>query len=179
MTSTPHFSPSVFIDVFRFPFSALFSFFPTCSPFLSPPFFLPPLPCRHQRSGSQAPEEQSKGDPDTAPLQQLLLLPQPQRDQPQPGGTPSGALSVIGRSSTLNSKPRVRPQLGVGDEPKRFYSTLPGPFRGRESTPNGRRKEEAGQGGGGVKHSLYQSPHLLLLQGYNRQVSTTGCGQCR
>ncbi|XP_075891045.1 ras-associating and dilute domain-containing protein isoform X3 [Nelusetta ayraudi] len=62
-------------------------------------------------------------------------------------------------------------QLGVGDEPKRFYSTLPGPFRGREreTTPNGRRKEEGSQGGGGVKHSLYQSPHLLLLQGYNRQ----------
>lgn len=77
----------------------------------------------------------------------------------------------------------VRPQLGDGDEPKRFYSTLPGPFRGREreTTPNGRRKEEGSQGGGGVKHSLYQSPHLLLLQGYNRQVSAEVlwcCGQC-
>lgn len=63
-------------------------------------------------------------------------------------------------------------QLGVGEEPKRFYSTLPGPLRGRErdATCNGRRKEEGSQGGGGVKHSLYQSPHLLLLQGYNRQV---------
>ncbi|XP_011611098.1 ras-associating and dilute domain-containing protein isoform X4 [Takifugu rubripes] len=61
-------------------------------------------------------------------------------------------------------------QLGVGDEPKRFYSTLPGPVRGRErETSNGLRKEEVGQGGGGVRHSLYQSPHLLLLQGYNRQ----------
>lgn len=64
-------------------------------------------------------------------------------------------------------------QLGVGDEPKRFYSTLPGPVRGRErETSNGLRKEEVGQGGGGVRHSLYQSPHLLLLQGYNRQVRT-------
>lgn len=64
------------------------------------------------------------------------------------------------------------PQLGVGEEPKRFYSTLPGPLRGRErdAACNGRRKEEGSQGGGGVKHSLYQSPHLLLLQGYNRQV---------
>lgn len=63
-------------------------------------------------------------------------------------------------------------QLGVGDEPKRFYSTLPGPLRAREreAASNGRRKEEGSQGGGGVKHSLYQSPHLLLLQGYNRQV---------
>uniref|UniRef100_A0A3Q3W7E0 Rap associating with DIL domain n=1 Tax=Mola mola TaxID=94237 RepID=A0A3Q3W7E0_MOLML len=33
----------------------------------------------------------------------------------------------------------------------------------------GRKKEEGSQGGGGVRHSLYQSPHLLLLQGYNRQ----------
>ncbi|KAM6972361.1 ras-associating and dilute domain-containing protein [Aplochiton taeniatus] len=65
-------------------------------------------------------------------------------------------------------------QLGVGDEPKRYYSTLPGPLRtrggrDREAGPGGRRKEEGSQGGGGVRHSLYQSPHLLLLQGYNKQ----------
>ncbi|XP_071361479.1 ras-associating and dilute domain-containing protein isoform X2 [Trachinotus anak] len=62
-------------------------------------------------------------------------------------------------------------QLGVGEEPKRYYSTLPGPLRGREreAASSGRRKEEGSQGGGGVRHSLYQSPHLLLLQGYNRQ----------
>ncbi|XP_054866061.1 ras-associating and dilute domain-containing protein isoform X2 [Amphiprion ocellaris] len=62
-------------------------------------------------------------------------------------------------------------QLGVGEEPKRYYSTLPGPFRGRERemASSGRRKEEGSQGGGGVRHSLYQSPHLLLLQGFNRQ----------
>ncbi|XP_047199717.1 ras-associating and dilute domain-containing protein [Hippoglossus stenolepis] len=63
-------------------------------------------------------------------------------------------------------------QLGVGDEPKRYYSTLPGPLRARERevASSGRRKEEGSQGGGGgVRHSLYQSPHLLLLQGYNRQ----------
>ncbi|KAM8771528.1 ras-associating and dilute domain-containing protein isoform 1-T1 [Acanthopagrus schlegelii] len=60
-------------------------------------------------------------------------------------------------------------QLGVGDEPKRYYSTLPGPLRAREreAASSGRRKEEGSQGG--VRHSLYQSPHLLLLQGYNRQ----------
>ncbi|XP_029924292.1 ras-associating and dilute domain-containing protein [Myripristis murdjan] len=65
-------------------------------------------------------------------------------------------------------------QLGVGEEPKRYYSTLPGPLRTRvgrerEGASSGRRKEEGSQGSGGVKHSLYQSPHLLLLQGYNRQ----------
>ncbi|XP_061626345.1 ras-associating and dilute domain-containing protein isoform X3 [Phyllopteryx taeniolatus] len=54
-------------------------------------------------------------------------------------------------------------QLAVGDEPKRYYSTLPGPYRGREATSGGRRQED------GVRHSLYQSPHLLLLQGYNKQ----------
>ncbi|XP_028850560.1 ras-associating and dilute domain-containing protein isoform X2 [Denticeps clupeoides] len=65
---------------------------------------------------------------------------------------------------------------GVGEEPKRYYSTLPGPIRARctrdgtsarEAVGSGRRKEE--RDGGGVRHSLYQSPHLLLLQGYNRQ----------
>ncbi|XP_056136906.1 ras-associating and dilute domain-containing protein [Lampris incognitus] len=65
-------------------------------------------------------------------------------------------------------------QLGVGEEPKRYYSTLPGPprtrsGRDRDGASSSRRKEEASQGGGGVRHSLYQSPHLLLLQGYNRQ----------
>ncbi|XP_048870295.1 ras-associating and dilute domain-containing protein isoform X4 [Brienomyrus brachyistius] len=59
---------------------------------------------------------------------------------------------------------------GPGEEPKRYYSTLPGPLRtrsGRDSLQAGRRKEE--RDGGGVRHSLYQSPHLLLLQGYNQQ----------
>ncbi|XP_008403195.1 ras-associating and dilute domain-containing protein isoform X3 [Poecilia reticulata] len=62
-------------------------------------------------------------------------------------------------------------QLGVGEEPKRYYSTLPGPLRGRErdGPSSNRRKEEGSQGTGGVRHSLYQSPHLLLLQGFNRQ----------
>ncbi|XP_077462222.1 ras-associating and dilute domain-containing protein isoform X3 [Stigmatopora argus] len=58
-------------------------------------------------------------------------------------------------------------QLAVGDEPKRYYCTLPGPYRGREVASVGRRKEDVGQGG--VRHSLYQSPHLLLLQGFNKQ----------
>ncbi|XP_061130297.1 ras-associating and dilute domain-containing protein [Syngnathus typhle] len=58
-------------------------------------------------------------------------------------------------------------QLAVGDEPKRYYSTLPGPYRGREAASGAWRKEDGGQGG--VRHSLYQSPHLLLLQGYNKQ----------
>uniref|UniRef100_A0A3B3UPW5 Ras association and DIL domains n=1 Tax=Poecilia latipinna TaxID=48699 RepID=A0A3B3UPW5_9TELE len=62
-------------------------------------------------------------------------------------------------------------QLGVGEEPKRYYSTLPGPLRGRErdGPSSNRRKEDGSQGAGGVRHSLYQSPHLLLLQGFNRQ----------
>ncbi|XP_051559612.1 ras-associating and dilute domain-containing protein isoform X3 [Myxocyprinus asiaticus] len=53
-----------------------------------------------------------------------------------------------------------------GEEPKRYYSTLPGPIRTRSAQNTEIRKE---RDGGGVKHSLYQSPHLLLLQGYNQQ----------
>ncbi|KAK7166726.1 hypothetical protein R3I93_006480 [Phoxinus phoxinus] len=53
-----------------------------------------------------------------------------------------------------------------GEEPKRYYSTLPGPIRTRSARDTEIRKE---RDGGGVKHSLYQSPHLLLLQGYNQQ----------
>ncbi|XP_036418742.1 ras-associating and dilute domain-containing protein [Colossoma macropomum] len=53
-----------------------------------------------------------------------------------------------------------------GEEPKRYYSTLPGPVRARSARDSEVRKE---RDGGGVKHSLYHSPHLLLLQGYNRQ----------
>ncbi|KTF73207.1 hypothetical protein cypCar_00028188 [Cyprinus carpio] len=53
-----------------------------------------------------------------------------------------------------------------GEEPKRYYSTLPGPIRTRSARDAETRKE---RDGGGVKHSLYQSPHLLLLQGYNQQ----------
>ncbi|KAG2455973.1 RADIL protein, partial [Polypterus senegalus] len=56
------------------------------------------------------------------------------------------------------------------DEPKRYYSTLPGPLRGRygkEGSICSRKKEE--RESGGVRHSLYHSPHLLLLQGYSQR----------
>ncbi|XP_058851764.1 ras-associating and dilute domain-containing protein-like isoform X2 [Acipenser ruthenus] len=67
-----------------------------------------------------------------------------------------------------------------GDEPKRYYSTLPGPLRGRagrEGSHYGRKKEEGShygrkkeeREGGGVRHSLYHSPHLLLLQGFDQR----------
>ncbi|XP_041959473.1 ras-associating and dilute domain-containing protein [Alosa sapidissima] len=77
---------------------------------------------------------------------------------------------------------------GEGEEPKRYYSTLPGPIRARSARDGTRdvmrgeqRKEgrdgggtrhslyQSPDGGGGARHSLYQSPHLLLLQGFNRQ----------
>ncbi|KAL1005391.1 hypothetical protein UPYG_G00058480 [Umbra pygmaea] len=81
---------------------------------------------------------------------------------PRPGTTFSRSLS----ETSLN-------QFEGADEPKRYYSTLPGPLRTRGGQGGGttRRKEGDGgvTGGGGVRHSLYQSPHLLLLQGYNRQ----------
>ncbi|XP_070965459.1 ras-associating and dilute domain-containing protein-like [Oncorhynchus clarkii lewisi] len=81
---------------------------------------------------------------------------------PRPGTTFCRSLS----ETSLN-------QLGGADEPKRYYSTLPGPLRTRGSqggaTTRRKEGEGGGAGGGGVRHSLYQSPHLLLLQGYNRQ----------
>ncbi|XP_031666956.1 LOW QUALITY PROTEIN: ras-associating and dilute domain-containing protein-like [Oncorhynchus kisutch] len=81
---------------------------------------------------------------------------------PRPGTTFCRSLS----ETSLN-------QLGGADEPKRYYSTLPGPLRARGSqggaTTRRKEGEGGGAGGGGVRHSLYQSPHLLLLQGYNRQ----------
>uniref|UniRef100_A0A8C9VB11 Ras association and DIL domains n=1 Tax=Scleropages formosus TaxID=113540 RepID=A0A8C9VB11_SCLFO len=55
---------------------------------------------------------------------------------------------------------RAKGTMTLNPGPKRYYSTLDG-------LPAGRRKEEREPGG--VRHSLYQSPHLLLLQGYNRQ----------
>ncbi|XP_033886422.3 ras-associating and dilute domain-containing protein-like isoform X2 [Acipenser ruthenus] len=60
---------------------------------------------------------------------------------------------------------------GPGDEPKRYYSTLPGPLRGwagREGSHHGRKKKEEREGGG-MRHSLHHSPHLLLLQGFNQR----------
>ncbi|XP_045567250.1 ras-associating and dilute domain-containing protein isoform X4 [Salmo salar] len=81
---------------------------------------------------------------------------------PRPGTTFCRSLS----ETSLN-------QLGGADEPKRYYSTLPGPLRTRGSqggaTIRKKEGEGGGAGGGGVRHSLYQSPHLLLLQGYNKQ----------
>ncbi|XP_029600565.1 ras-associating and dilute domain-containing protein [Salmo trutta] len=81
---------------------------------------------------------------------------------PRPGTTFCRSLS----ETSLN-------QLGGADEPKRYYSTLPGPLRTRGSqggaTTRKKEGEGGGAGGGGVRHSLYQSPHLLLLQGYNKQ----------
>uniref|UniRef100_A0A3B4B9H0 Ras-associating and dilute domain-containing protein n=1 Tax=Periophthalmus magnuspinnatus TaxID=409849 RepID=A0A3B4B9H0_9GOBI len=79
---------------------------------------------------------------------------------------PRSGTSSLCRSLSETSLNQVGP---MGEEPKRYYSTLPGPLRSRErEVSSGRRKEDS-HGGGGVRHSLYQSPHLLLLQGYNRQ----------
>ncbi|XP_048351216.1 ras-associating and dilute domain-containing protein isoform X2 [Sphaerodactylus townsendi] len=58
-----------------------------------------------------------------------------------------------------------------GDEQqqKRHYSTLPEALRCMESTRNGQQVPMEEQGGSIMRHSLYQSPHFLLLQGYSQQ----------
>uniref|UniRef100_A0A671MLX4 Ras-associating and dilute domain-containing protein n=1 Tax=Sinocyclocheilus anshuiensis TaxID=1608454 RepID=A0A671MLX4_9TELE len=79
-----------------------------------------------------------------------------------------GTMTLQHSSSFCRSLSETRLNLvGLpGEEPKRYYSTLPGPIRTRSARDAETRKE---RDGGGVKHSLYQSPHLLLLQGYNQQ----------
>uniref|UniRef100_A0A8C3SRL7 Rap associating with DIL domain n=1 Tax=Chelydra serpentina TaxID=8475 RepID=A0A8C3SRL7_CHESE len=56
------------------------------------------------------------------------------------------------------------------EEPlKRHYSTLPETIRGPESPRDERPAPTAERNGSSVRYSLYQSPHLLLLQGYSYQ----------
>ncbi|XP_066496790.1 LOW QUALITY PROTEIN: ras-associating and dilute domain-containing protein [Tiliqua scincoides] len=65
-------------------------------------------------------------------------------------------------------------QVGVQDKGeeellKRHYSTLPETLRCLESTRDGWQLPAEEQNGNAVRLSLYQSPHLLLLQGYSQQ----------
>lgn len=129
-------------------------FFPHAFHFWPPPFRLPPLLCRHQRSSSQAPEEPGEGDPDAAPLKQLLLVPQPKRDQPQPGGTPSAPSSVIGcPSKPINSKLFAR--ASAARSRGRAQAVLlhaAGAFQGQRVDPQ--RPEERGGEPGGRSEAL-------------------------
>ncbi|XP_062998972.1 ras-associating and dilute domain-containing protein [Elgaria multicarinata webbii] len=65
-------------------------------------------------------------------------------------------------------------QVGAQDEGeeehlKRHYSTLPETLRCLETTSDGRPVPAEEQNCHSLRHSLYQSPHLLLLQGYSQQ----------
>ncbi|XP_075755764.1 ras-associating and dilute domain-containing protein isoform X2 [Pelodiscus sinensis] len=55
------------------------------------------------------------------------------------------------------------------EELKRHYSTLPENVRGLESSREEQQAPPAEQNGSSMRYSLYQSPHLLLLQGYSYQ----------
>nr|XP_056722262.1 LOW QUALITY PROTEIN: ras-associating and dilute domain-containing protein [Euleptes europaea] len=52
---------------------------------------------------------------------------------------------------------------------RRHYSTLPETLRCVESTRDGQPVPTEEQSGSTLRHSLYQSPHFLLLQGYSQQ----------
>ncbi|XP_072838512.2 ras-associating and dilute domain-containing protein isoform X1 [Pogona vitticeps] len=52
---------------------------------------------------------------------------------------------------------------------KRHYSTLPETLWCLESPPDGRPAPTEESNGNSLRYSLYQSPHLLLLQGYSQQ----------
>ncbi|KYO30738.1 ras-associating and dilute domain-containing protein isoform D [Alligator mississippiensis] len=57
------------------------------------------------------------------------------------------------------------------EELKRHYSTLPETMRGLETSPGESPAPAPAEErtGGSMRYSLYQSPHLLLLQGYSQQ----------
>lgn len=139
VTSTPHLSSICPHPRLPFPSPCSFLTRSTCS------LFRPrPPPRRHQRSGSQAPAEQGEGDPDAAPLRQLLLLPQPERDQPQPGGTPAGApSSASGRSGILNLCARASAARSRG-RAQALLLHVAGAFPGPRARVNPQRAEERG-----------------------------------
>lgn len=61
------------------------------------------------------------------------------------------------------------------EELKRHYSTLPETMRGLETSPGESPAPAPAEErtGGSMRYSLYQSPHLLLLQGYSQQHVST------
>ncbi|XP_044289497.1 ras-associating and dilute domain-containing protein isoform X2 [Varanus komodoensis] len=58
---------------------------------------------------------------------------------------------------------------GEGESLKRHCSTLPETIQCLEEAHEGQLVSTEEQNGSSVRHSLYQFPHLLLLQGYNQQ----------
>ncbi|XP_060116854.1 ras-associating and dilute domain-containing protein [Heteronotia binoei] len=74
------------------------------------------------------------------------------------------------RTVSETSLNQASPQDGKEEEQlKRHYSTLPEALRCVESTRNGPPVLTEEPSGHILRHSLYQSPHLLLLQGYSQQ----------
>ncbi|XP_062443893.1 ras-associating and dilute domain-containing protein isoform X1 [Rhea pennata] len=84
--------------------------------------------------------------------------------RPPAGAEPPGPPPTLRRSLSETSLGRPAPRR---DDPlRRHYSTLPETLRG----PAGARDGPAGERpAGNACFSLYQSPHLLLLQGYSQQ----------
>ncbi|NXQ33406.1 RADIL protein, partial [Alaudala cheleensis] len=97
-------------------------------------------------------EEMAARDVDTTTAGQSWLLGCTSRSLPTPAFTPG--------SSKTGATPAVRLSALQTTEPIRHCSTLPG-------------SPAAARSGGGssssMRYSLYQSPHLLLLQGYSQQ----------
>lgn len=63
---------------------------------------------------------------------------------------------------------------GEEEHLKRHYSTLPETLRCLGSTRDGQPIPAGEQNGNIVRYSLYESPHLLLLQGYSQQHVSMG-----
>ncbi|XP_064317615.1 ras-associating and dilute domain-containing protein [Phalacrocorax carbo] len=71
-------------------------------------------------------------------------------------GPPPALRRSLSETSLGNPARRAGPGAGAGERLQRHCSTLPG-------------SPAAARSGGSMRFSLYQSPHLLLLQGYSQQ----------
>lgn len=91
-------------------------------------------------------------------------------------------MRVLAGAKRLSTPPALRRSLSESslgcpasrdeEQLRRHCSTLPDSLRAPAS-PRGPTAEEQERSGSSMRYSLYQSPHLLLLQGYSQQHVST------
>ncbi|NXG60782.1 RADIL protein, partial [Hemiprocne comata] len=98
-------------------------------------------------------EEMAARDVDTTTAGQSWARGRDRRRGPPP--IPPALRRSLSETSLGNPTRRAGAAAGTGERLQRLCSTLPG--------------SPAARSGGSMRYSLYQSPHLLLLQGYSQQ----------
>ncbi|XP_074866576.1 ras-associating and dilute domain-containing protein isoform X2 [Carettochelys insculpta] len=101
-----------------------------------------------------------------------------------------GTMTLLAGCKQRSSPPTLRrsvsetslsPAVSPEEEPRRHFATLPESVCGLESSRDEQQASGVEQNGSSMRYSLYQSPHLLLLQGYSYQhdslVYLLNCGQ--